>query len=136
MMAEMLSLRYETTTPDTLFLALFLRRLPNSIRDHLAAADHKTSTEMAAHADVLWDARKTCSVSVVTESDGAVSLRGRSPTPRRSPVRRTGTDSRSLQWRSPTPGWRPDSRSRNTDPDLYFYHDRFNHSSNTYLLDA
>jgi hypothetical protein len=31
MMAEMLSLRYETTAPDSLFLALFLRRLPPSI---------------------------------------------------------------------------------------------------------
>ena len=37
MMAEMLSLRFETTAPDSLFLALFLRRLPASIRDHLAA---------------------------------------------------------------------------------------------------
>ncbi len=56
MMAEMLSLRYESSVPDTLFLALSLRRLPDSIRDHLAAADHKTATVMAAHADVLWDA--------------------------------------------------------------------------------
>jgi hypothetical protein len=31
MMAEMLSLRYETTLPDSLFLALFLRRLPACI---------------------------------------------------------------------------------------------------------
>ena len=46
MMAEMLSLRFETTAPDSLFLALFLRRLPVSIRDHLAAANHTTATEI------------------------------------------------------------------------------------------
>jgi hypothetical protein len=130
MMAEMLSLRYETTTPDSLFLALFLRRLPDSIRDHLAAADHKTAAEMAAHADILWDARKSSSVSAVSDSIAAVSLRGRSPTPRHSPARRTGTDNRSRQPRSPTPGRRPDSRSRNTDPSLCFYHDRFKHKAN------
>jgi len=44
MMAEMLSLRFETTAPDSLFLALFLRRLPPSIRDHLSAANHTTAT--------------------------------------------------------------------------------------------
>ena len=55
LMAEMLSLRFETTAPDSLFLALFLRRLPASIRDHLAAANHTTATEMATHADILWD---------------------------------------------------------------------------------
>jgi hypothetical protein len=44
MMAEMLALRFETTPPDSLFLALFLRRLPAAIRDHLAAANHTTST--------------------------------------------------------------------------------------------
>jgi hypothetical protein len=68
MMAEMLSLRFETTAPDSLFLALFLRRLLASIRDHLAAANHTMATEMATHADILWDARNTASVSAVSES--------------------------------------------------------------------
>jgi hypothetical protein len=39
--AEMLSLRFETSAPDSLFFALFLHRLPASIRDHLAAAATK-----------------------------------------------------------------------------------------------
>ncbi len=98
MMAEMLSLRFETTTPDSLFLALFLRRLPASIRDHLAAANHTTATEMATHADILWDARSTASVSDVTDSLAAVSVRSASPNRRakspdrcaRSPDRRRG----------------------------------------------
>jgi hypothetical protein len=127
MMAEMLSLMYETTAPDSLFLALFLRRLPNSIRDHLAAADHKTAAEMAAHADILWDARKSTSVSSLSDSVAAVALRGRSPTPRRSPSRRP--NNRNHQQRSPTPRRRPDSRSRNEDPSLCFYHDKFKHKA-------
>jgi hypothetical protein len=96
MMAEMLSLRFDTTAPDSLFLALFLRRLLASIRDHLAAANHTTATEMATHADILWDARSTASVSAVTDSLAAVSVRSTSPNRRakspdrraRSPVRR------------------------------------------------
>jgi hypothetical protein len=40
--------------PDSLFLALFLRRLAASIRDHLAAENHKAAWEMASHADILW----------------------------------------------------------------------------------
>jgi hypothetical protein len=79
MMAEMLSLRFETSAPDSLFLALFLRRLPASIRDHLAAANHATATEMAKHADVLWDARNTASVSAVSDSLAAASVRSASP---------------------------------------------------------
>jgi HEPN domain-containing protein len=112
MMAEMLSLRYETTAPDSLFLALFLRRLPPSIRDHLSAANHTTATEMSAHADILWDARNTSSVSTVAESLAAVSVRSASPNRRakspdrraRSPDRRSGGGSQPP--RPPTPGRR------------------------------
>jgi hypothetical protein len=89
MMAEMLALRFETTPPDSLFLALFLRRLPTSIRDHLAAANHETATAMATHADVLWDARNSASVSMVSEDLAAVSVRFASPARRaQSPDRR------------------------------------------------
>jgi hypothetical protein len=115
MMAEMLSLRFETTAPDSLFLALFLRRLPASIRDHLAAANHTTATEMAAHADILWDARNTTSVSAVTDSLAAVSVRSASPRNSRSPDRRARSPvNRSGGGRQPprppTPG-RQDGRS-------------------------
>ena len=41
MMSEMLALLPAGTAPDLLFLCLFLRRLPASMRDHLAAADHR-----------------------------------------------------------------------------------------------
>ena len=110
MMAEMLSLRYETTAPDSLFLALFLRRLPPSIREHLSAANHTTATEMSAHADILWDARNTSSVSSIADSLAAVSVRSASPARRaqspdrraRSPDRRRGGGHQPP--RRPTPG--------------------------------
>ncbi len=94
MMAEMLALRYETTAPDSLFLALFLRRLPSSIRDHLAAANPTTAAEMATHADILWDARNSASVSAVSDSLAAVSLRSASPKSSRSPDRRARSPDR------------------------------------------
>jgi hypothetical protein len=65
MMAEMLGLRFETSAPDSLLLALYLRRLPASIRDHLAVANHETATAIATHADILWDARNAVSVSQI-----------------------------------------------------------------------
>ena len=118
MMAEMLALRFETSAPDSLFLALFLRRLPAAIRDHLAAANHDTATAMATHADVLWDARNSASVSAVSETLSAVSLRSASPH-RRSPDRRAKSPDRRArspdrrqdrgQKRHPTPG-RQDGR--------------------------
>jgi hypothetical protein len=49
---------------DTIFLGIFLRRLPVSMRDHLAAGDFQTAAEMARPADVLWDAR--CGESTVS----------------------------------------------------------------------
>jgi hypothetical protein len=133
MMAEMLALRFETTAPDSLFLALFLRRLPSSIRDHLAAANHNTAAEMATHADILWDARNSAAVSAVSESLSAVSLRSSSPN-RRSPDRRAKSpdrrgrspDPRSNRGRGrrPTPG-RQDSRAASSGKKICYYHRRF-----------
>ncbi len=106
MMAEMLALRFETTPPDSLFLALFLRRLPTSIRDHQAAANHETATAMA---DVLWDARNSASVSMVSEDLAAVLVRSTSPARRaQSPDRRARSPDRRRGGRQPprrpTPG--------------------------------
>jgi len=129
MMAEMLSLRYETTAPDSLFLALFLRRLPASIRDHLAAANHTTATEMATHADILWDARSTATVSAVTDSLAAVSVRSASPRYSRSPDRRArspvnrGGGGRQPP-RPPTPG-RQDGKSSSNKNKWCFNHRRY-----------
>ena len=119
MMAEMLALRFETSAPDSLFLALFLRRLLASIRDHLAA-NHETAMAMATHDEILWDARNSASVSTVSDSLSAVSLRSSSPKDIRSPDshakspdRRAGSPDRRRDrghGRRPTPG-RQDSRA-------------------------
>jgi len=133
MMAEMLALRYEATAPDSLFFALFLRRLPSSIRDHIAAANHTTAAEMATHADILWDARNSATVSAVSDTLSAVSLRSTSPN-KRSPDRRAKSPDR--RGRSPdrgsargrgrrsTPG-RQDSRATSSGKKICYYHRRF-----------
>jgi len=112
MMAEMLALRYEATAPDSLFFALFLRRLPSSIRDHIAAANHTTAAEMATHADILWDARNSATVSAVSDTLSAVSLRSSSPN-KRSPDRRAKSPDR--RGRSPDRG---SNRGRGRRPGL------------------
>ncbi len=62
---------------------------------HLAAANHAMATEMATHADVLWDARNTASVSAVADSLAAVSVRSASPDRRaKSPDRRATSPER------------------------------------------
>jgi len=84
LMSDMVALLPDDAQPDTLFLALFLRRLPPSLRDHLAAADLDSADEMAELADKLWDARNSQSISAVADSVAAVrpfspSRSGRSP---------------------------------------------------------
>jgi hypothetical protein len=99
---------------DTIFLALFLLRLPTSMRDHLAAAD------MARHADTIWDSRAgESAVAAVAAPVEAVAAR--SPTRdsrRRSPDHRQQGGQR--QQRRKTPG--PDRRR---DQSLCYYHSRF-----------
>ena len=133
MMAEMLALRYEATAPDSLFFALFLRRLPSSIRDHIAAANHTTAAEMATHADILWDARNSATVSAVSDTLSAVSLRSSSPN-KRSPDRRAKSPDRRGRspdrrpnrgrGRRPTPG-RKDSGAASSGKRICYYHQRF-----------
>jgi hypothetical protein len=79
MMAAMLALLPPGGVADTLFLCLFLRRLPAGMRDHLAAADFKTAAEMSAHADLLWDARAGQSVAAVAAEMMPVYTRSSSP---------------------------------------------------------
>jgi hypothetical protein len=45
-------------SPDTdLFMAMFLIRLPPSMREAVVAGNHKTATDTVQAADDLWDAR-------------------------------------------------------------------------------
>jgi hypothetical protein len=113
MMSDMLALLPAGSTADTVFLALFLRRLPSSMRDHLVAADFATPEQMSTHADLLWDARSSNSVAAVGD-ESVAAFSGRSASPRdgnrRSPERRQqqrgrgGQGATSGRPRAPTPG--------------------------------
>jgi hypothetical protein len=128
MMSDMLALLPADTEPELLFFCHFLNRLPAYIRDNVAAGNHKTAEDMAEAADRLWDAHSSNPVTSVLEPLAAVSLRGRSQSPREG--RRRSPDRRSPSRR---PADRRRSKSRDTrrrrdeddDPDLCFYHNRW-----------
>jgi len=79
LMSDMTALLPAGEAAGTLFLAMYLRRLPASMRDHLAASDFATPGEMAAHADLLWDARTSQSLAAVDLPVAAISGRAQSP---------------------------------------------------------
>jgi hypothetical protein len=65
-------------SPDNdLFLAMFLIRLPASMRETVGAGDHRTATAMVKAADALWDARGGHDPTVAAAS----TQRSRSPAP-------------------------------------------------------
>jgi hypothetical protein len=118
-MNEMLSLLpLGSSQNDYIFLGIFLGKLPPTMREHLAAANHTTADAMAAHADVLWDA-KSGNTAINAISDASRSSASRSSTCRspdhRSPDRRRG---HSRQGRKPTLG--PENRRRDNSA-LCFY---------------
>ena len=89
MMNEMLSLLPTGSSQnDYIFLGIFLRKLPATMREHLAAANHTTTAAMAAHADVLWDA-KSGDTTISTVSDASISAVATRLSNRRSPDRRS-----------------------------------------------
>ncbi len=65
-------------SPDNdLFLAMFLIRLPASMRETVRAGDHRTAAAMVKAADALWDARGGNDPTVAAAS----TQRSRSPAP-------------------------------------------------------
>ena len=119
LMDSMLSLLPQDEPAGSLFLGLFLRRLPQDMRDHLSTRQFDTPHQMAETADLLWDARGhpqvtasgtapalLMSTSLVAAAPAAPARRPSSPYPRRG--------------RSPSP------RSRARSPSsLCYYHRRF-----------
>jgi hypothetical protein len=106
LMDSMLSLLPPGDQPGTLFQAMYLRRLPTTMRDQLGALEFKTPRAMAEHADLLWDARGGAAGQVAAIGGGSDRSRRRSP------------------FRSPNRGGRP--RQQTPGPDgLCFYHHRF-----------
>ncbi len=126
MMNEMLALLPAgARADDTLFLALFLLRPPVSLRDRLAASNHKTAADMARRADVLWDVRSCISavtvaaaapIDAVSRSPGR-SDRRRSPDCRHSPDHLQNQRGRSHRRLTPGPS--------DTSKSLCYYQSRF-----------
>ena len=112
LMAQMLALQPPGEHVSTLFLTLFLDRLPQNIRDNLASFNFATARDMAAHADRLWDQRPPDAAALA-----ALSLEHRrSPSPvMRSHSRDRGTKRAG----SPYP-----NRNNNNNK-LCFYHQTF-----------
>ena len=94
LMDAMLALLPDDEVPGSLFLGLFLERLPVEMRDHLVAKDFKTPSDMALHADKLWDARKT------QVADSLLAAASTSPSRARGRERSDGSPTR----RNQTPG--------------------------------
>ena len=81
MMAGMLSLLPEGEKAGMLFMALFLRRLPDHMREQLAAIKFDGPRDMAAHADILWEARTagTGSVSAIRSRASSPAYKKKKP---------------------------------------------------------
>ena len=115
LMDAMLALLPEDEVPGSLFLGLFLERLPVEMRDHLVARKFETPSEMALHADLLWDARRTQS------TDPLLAAATSSPaSPSRARARER--DSSSPNRRNQTPG--------PTNAGECYFHKRFGNSAN------
>jgi hypothetical protein len=67
----------EASPDNDLFLAMFLIRLPASMRETVGAGDHRTAAAMVKAADDLWDARGGHDSTVAAAS----TQRSRSPAP-------------------------------------------------------
>jgi hypothetical protein len=71
-MDTMLASLPDDCTPNRLFMALFLRRLPADIRDQLVAHDLKDPAAMATVADRIYDARpQGCNMHMVQQQHAA-----------------------------------------------------------------
>jgi hypothetical protein len=110
MMDAKLALLPLEESPGTLFLAHFLRRLPQDTQDQLAALDLDSPAEMAARADKIFDCRAANPSTMSAVNRG----RGRGDSLDRHRGRTAG--------RRPTPG---QDQSPDHDPNWCYYHQRF-----------
>ncbi len=93
LMSNMLALLPDGDTPGTLFLCMFLRRLPDFMRRQLKAGRYETPEEMARAADDLWE--DAAGINAATQSSGY----------RRhhSPAAKSSGGNRDQRQRSPSP---------------------------------
>jgi hypothetical protein len=91
LMDRMMSLLPAGEKPGVLFQALYLRRLPLDMREHVGGRQFDTARQMAEYADLLWDARGGARADLYVVKEGARRGRQSSRSPRRSPGRRDKT---------------------------------------------
>jgi hypothetical protein len=91
LMDKMMSLLPAGEKPGVLFQALYLRRLPLDMREHVGGRQFDTARQMAEYADLLWDARGGARADLYVVRDGANRGRQNSRSPHRSPGRRDKT---------------------------------------------
>jgi len=71
----MVALLPEDGVPGSLFLSLFLKRLPIEMRDLLAARDFKSPSELALHSDKLWEANRAQATDSLLAADSPARTR-------------------------------------------------------------
>ena len=85
LMDDMLALHPVGEKPNSLFLYVFLRKLPGDMMDLLTASDYATPRDLAAAADKLWDSRRSRARPLCALADpaavAAISPSSRSPSP-------------------------------------------------------
>ena len=123
LMDAMLALLPDDEEPGSIFLGLFLERLPVEMRDHLVARVFKTPGEMASHADLLWDARRAQPTAAGPLLAAAVAP----GSPRSRDRGRDRRDSSSARAGRPRPSSTSSSSSSSssTAQDFCYYHKNF-----------
>ncbi len=114
----------DAPTNTDLFYSFFLFRMPQSIREALAATDYPNARALAAAADRIWDLRQTTPPAVAA----AAPTRDRSMPPHggnRNSRRNNHCHSPSRRSRAQT----PHHNTQENDNEICWYHNKFQHKS-------
>jgi hypothetical protein len=112
LMDKMLALLSSGTTPGEVFMGLYMDRLPVEMRAQLSLQDYSSPRQLAAAADLIWDARGP--MAAVPPAVNVVGREGRNRS--RSPSARGGGGKQRRRGATPGPGG---------DRMLCFFHRRF-----------
>ncbi len=110
LMDDMLAVHPEGEKTNSLFLYIFLRKLPAEMMDQLVVKDYSSPRELASAADKLWDSRRSRGRPVCAMPEhstvATVSSVSRSPSPsaRRPTHTRASGGAGSRRQRASTPG--------------------------------
>ncbi len=115
LMAKMLSLLSPGTDPDEGVLGLYLDRLPVDMRATLSLTDYVDPRQLAADADLIWDARSSVPVA-------AAPLAAIQRPPSRSPSRPQQPQQRDRRRRGAAPAAARAAPSTSPSDGLCYYH--------------